>query len=167
MLEHQDLSWVRAAELARLARGDSPWHEYLNTKVHFHGAGVRGTLHPALTTQTVDVSGSRLEPLHVITAVQPGEDPRGAQSDVRLRILDDALRAAGLASIRAVGESLDDSYREEGRAVFGLDDTSARELGLRFGQVAIFAWNGPTWSLLACATDRREDRQWRWADDAE
>jgi hypothetical protein len=49
--------------------------------------------------------------------------------------------------------------------VFGVDDTAARQLGQRFGQVAVFAWHGPRWSVLACVGDRRTDSGWRWTLD--
>jgi hypothetical protein len=79
-----------------------------------------------------------------------------------MAVLDRELQAARLTSIHAIGVSFDGNHREDSRAVFGLDDAYARELGLRFGQVAIFAWRGPRWSLLACATDRQVHRAWRW-----
>ncbi|WP_369797567.1 DUF3293 domain-containing protein [Mycobacterium sp. UM_WGJ] len=100
--------------------------------------------------------------LHAITAMQPNTDPISAESVARMTALDREQQAAGVASIRAIGGSFDGIHRQESRAVFGLDDDQARAVGLRFGQVAIFAWQGPRWSLLACATDRQEHRGWRW-----
>lgn len=41
----------------------------------------------------------------------------------------------------------------------GLSNEEARQFGLRFGQVAVFAWQGPRWSLLASATDRETHLQ--------
>nr|WP_024440934.1 DUF3293 domain-containing protein [Mycobacterium sp. UM_WGJ] len=94
--------------------------------------------------------------------MQPNTDPISAESVARMTALDREQQAAGVASIRAIGGSFDGIHRQESRAVFGLDDDQARAVGLRFGQVAIFAWQGPRWSLLACATDRQEHRGWRW-----
>ena len=41
-------------------------------------------------------------------------------------------------------------------------DDMARAIGLQFGQVAIFSWQGSWWSVLACATDRVDQHRWRW-----
>lgn len=101
-----------------------------------------------------------LGPLHVITAVQPESEPESDETIARLGVLDRELHAAGITSIRAVGSSFDGNHREESRAIFGLDDALARRLGRQFGQVAVFAWSGPRWSLLACAADRQTHRRW-------
>jgi hypothetical protein len=82
-----------------------------------------------------------------------------------MNVLDRELHAAGITSIPAIGSSFDGNHSEESRAVFGLNDASARGLGRRFGQVAVFAWNGPRWSLLACASDRQTHRSWTWQED--
>ena len=55
---------------------------------------------------------------------------------------------------------------ERSLAVFGVTVEEALALGRRFGQVAIFDWEGPGWSLLACVGDRRTDRGWRWVADS-
>lgn len=103
-----------------------------------------------------------LGPLHVITAVHPQSEPDSDENLARTDVLDHELRACGIASIRAVGNSFDHMHREESRAVVGLDDIRARSLGRRFGQVAIFSWAGPRWSLLASVGDRETHRCWRW-----
>jgi hypothetical protein len=72
------------------------------------------------------------------------------------------LENEGLDFFRAVGSSFDGSYREESVAVFGLDDAQARQIGRRYGQVAVCAWRGPTWSLLSCTGDLQSDRPWCW-----
>lgn len=159
--EHSDFQWASSSTLAQRAQSDVPWRHYLNTAVEFYGDGQTGTVWP-LGDSEIGCEQPPLGPLHVITAVQPDSDPTNDNNVARMNVLDHELQAAGVASIRATGASFDGQHREESRAVFGLDDASARALGLRFGQVAIFAWHGPRWSLLACAADRQDHRGWRW-----
>lgn len=113
-----------------------------------------------ITVCPVEADGEDDPPLgglHVVTAVQPNSLPTSDENLARIAVLDNELEAAGIRAIRAVGISFDGSHREESRAVFGLDDAEARCLGRRFGQVAVFAWTGPRWSLLAWVGDRRTD----------
>lgn len=133
----------------------------MQTAVEFDANGQAGTVWPLGSAET-GCTRPPLGALHVITAIQPDTDPTVAENAARMNVLDRELQTAGITSIRAIGSSFDGIHREESRAVFGLDDDQARELGLRFGQVAVFAWRGPRWSLLACATDRQEHRSWRW-----
>lgn len=53
-----------------------------------------------------------------------------------MAVLDRELYAADIVAIPALGSSFDGTHCEESRAVFGLDDSSACQLGQRFGQVA-------------------------------
>lgn len=159
MSDYENFTWPTAEYLAVLASRDIPWNYYLQTKVRFEAPDQAGTAWP---TKGVGGDVPPLGPLHVVTAVQPGSEPGSDDNAARMAVLDQELRDAGLRFIRVVGSSLDDAHSEDSRAVFGLDDAQARALGLRFGQVAVFAWSGPRWSLLACAADRRVDRGWRW-----
>lgn len=161
MHKHGDFAWTASSALARCAQRDFPWQYYLQTAVEFDADGQPGTVRP-LDSAEIGCTRPPLGPLHVITAIQPDTDPTSAENVARMTVLDRELQSAGVASIRAIGGSFDGIHREESRAVFGLDDDRARALGLRFGQVAVFAWRGPQWSLLACATDRQEHRGWRW-----
>lgn len=158
---YDDFKWTGADELARLAGEATPWRYYERTAVHFDMPGQGGRVVPVS-----GVGGSRellpLGPLHVVAAVQPDGDPDSVDSAARLAVLDRELHASGVRSFRAVGSSLDGGHAEESQAIFGLSDQRARELGLRFGQVAVFAWSGPRWSLLSCATDRQTHRGWTW-----
>lgn len=142
-------------------RQATPWLYYDRAAVHFDVPGKGGRVVPVS-----GVGGSRellpLGPLHVVAAVQPDGDPGSVDSAARLAVLDRELHALGVQSIRAVGSSLDGGHAEESRAIFGVSDQGARELGLRFGQVAVFAWRDPRWSLLSCATDRQTHRGWKW-----
>lgn len=160
MAEYARFNWASSEELGQWASVDVPWRYYLSTEVYFGAPGCCGTVRP------VESGAGGVRPplgnLHVLTAVQPDADPMSAESRARLQVLDAELHTRGILSLPAIGSSIDGDHREESRAVFGLDDVEARELGLRFGQVAIFSWRGPTWSLLACATLRQEHRRWRW-----
>lgn len=161
MHAHGDFAWVDSCTLAHYAQRDFPWQHYLQTAVDFDVDGQVGTVWP-LDLAEIGCTDPPLGPLHVITAIQPDGDPTSADSIARMAVLDRELHTHGIASGVAAGISFDGNHREDSRAVFGLDDDQARALGLRFGQVAIFAWQGPRWSLLACATDRQEHRGWRW-----
>lgn len=146
---HADFTWVAAPELERLADSEDLWRSYRDTEVYLKSATRSGTVHP------VDIEGSHRPPfgaLHIISSTQPGETPGSKKSGRRLTVLRQELLAADLTSIQAVGSSIHGGYSEEGRAIFGLDDDRARALGCRFGQVAIFSWHGPHWSLLACVS---------------
>ncbi|WP_171054912.1 DUF3293 domain-containing protein [Mycobacterium sp. DBP42] len=91
--------------------------------------------------------------------------PDSADNAARMIVLDQELAAARTRSLPVVGASPYGQHAEESWAVFGLSDDQARQLGLRFGQVAVFGWSGPRWSLLACATDRQTHRGWRWLEE--
>lgn len=159
MQTYDDFTWVGRAELESQALCTNPWGWYLQTKVYFENSTPRGIVCP------VDSDGEDLPPLgplHVITAVQPQSDPASDESIARLGVLDRELAAANICSIPVVGVSFDGSHQEKSRAVFGLDDAQACKLGVRFGQVAVFSWSGPRWSLLASVGNRETHRAWRW-----
>lgn len=162
---YDDFVWTCADELAGLAGKAAPWHYYERTAVHFDDVPGKG----GRVVPVSGAGGSRellpLGPLHVVAAVQPDGDPGSVDSAARLAVLDRELHAMDVRSVHAVGSSLDGHHAEESRAVFGLSDSQARELGLRYGQVAVFAWSGPRWSLLSCATDRQTHSGWKWIAD--
>jgi len=164
MQKYEDFAWTSPAALKRISLTATPWSFYLETMVWTQAVGLSGVVRPVLE------GGSEHPPfgsLHVLSATQPGSEPTGEDNAARLAVLDLELQTAGIGSIPAVGSSFDGKHQECSRAVFGLSNSEACALGRRFGQVAIFAWHGPRWSLLACASDRREDRGWIWVDDAE
>ncbi len=159
MNSYADFDWVTRSELDRLSLKESPWNDYLKTQVRFNGPERTGVVRPVEDAGCDDAPWA---PLHVISATQPGSDPAGAENARRLAVLNREIEKMGLQSMRAVGSSFSGDYAEESRAVFGLDDAGARELGVRFGQVAIFSWSGPVWSLLACTNERASHRPWQW-----
>jgi hypothetical protein len=157
---HEDFNWPTVERLRELAADETLWQYYLETMVRIETADLTGIVRP-----TANATGAKrppLGPLHVITAVQPDSDPASADNSARMILLDNELRLARLHFSPAVGSSFDGTHSEVSRAVFGLDDTAARRLGERFGQVAVFGWRGPVWSLQACVTNDRRDRPWHW-----
>lgn len=158
MQTYADFEWTSAADLAELAHDggrDEPWRFYRATAMHFAEGKV-------LPSPDGDGDKPPFGPLHVISAVQPDADPEDTDSANRLGILDRELAERGNSAVPAVGTAFDGSHAENSRAVFGLTDDMARAIGLRFGQVAIFSWQGSWWSVLACATDRVDQHRWRW-----
>ncbi len=157
----EDFRWTGVDELRRLALDDDLWRAYAETAVEF----VLPDGGHLVVTPADDGDGDRppLGPLHVITAVQPDGDPDSPDSAARGGVLAAELDGLGLRRLHAVGRSADGRHRESGFAVFGLDDDRARALGVRYGQVAVFAWHDAVWSLLASAADRRTDRRFGWA----
>lgn len=160
MHRHEDFSWTTADQLACKADCETPWSYYEQTAVHFRLPDYSGRVVP-MAAGAGDAQPP-LGALHIVTAIQPDTDPASSDNVVRMDVLDRELSAAGIRSVPVVGASLDGRHAEESRAVFGLSDADARQLGLRFGQVAVFAWCGPRWTLLACAADRVTERGWRW-----
>ncbi len=142
-----------------MAQSATPWEWYLATNVRIETPELSGVVHPAESEGDTDPP---MGPLHVVTAVQPESEPGSEDNIARMGVLDRELKAAGLRVTHAVGVSFDGQHSEESRAVFGLDDAGAREIGCRFGQVAFFSWRGPRWSLLASVGDREVHRGWRW-----
>jgi len=97
--------------------------------------------------------------LHVVTACDPASS--GGRGEDALRMVLLRAELADLTCYPAEGGDLDAGHDPEPSiAVQGLSDLQARELGRQFGQVAVFAWSGPRWSVLACATPRRSDFGW-------
>lgn len=137
-----------------------PWRLCEQTAVYFDLGNYSGQVVP--TVEGAGEDNPSLGAVHVVAAIEPNTDPQAIDNVNRMDVLDIELGAAGLHVLPAVGASTDGTYSEDSRAVFGLSDDDARQLGLRFGQVAVFAWRGPRWSLLACATDRVTHRGWRW-----
>jgi len=161
-VRYEEFDWTTPAELERLAAGTRPWRYYLDTAVYLAGLELKGTVRP------VDERGEGHPPmdsLHVIAAVQPGANATSDESTARNAVLTKFLATEEITFIRAVGSSFDGSHREESLAVFGLGDDEAREIGRKFGQVAVFSWCGPRWSLLASAGTRQTHRPWRWVPD--
>lgn len=150
------LWWPDERVLRDRAGDDGLWGAYCAAAVRFDLPSGKVHLTPQLSL------GSGVPPvgaLHVVTACDPASSGRRDEDGVRMEALRGEL--AGLRCFPAEGGDVDALHEPEPSiAVAGLTDDQARELGCRFGQVAVFAWSGPRWSVLACATDRRSDYGW-------
>jgi hypothetical protein len=103
--------------------------------------------------------------VHVITAFNPGGRARRADENRRAqRDLESELRALGLLCWPAVGGDAARTWVEPSVAVVGLDDYTAREIGRRFGQDAVFAWSPSYWRILACSSTREHATGWTIAE---
>ena len=126
-------------------------HLYLATIVTIHDAGA---WHPAHQV------AARLGTLHVITAWNPGDErPSREENDRANRALRADLEALnlearGLAPLPALGSDPNSPHAEESWAVTGLDDRTARELGAKYRQVAVFRITADTQTVLGC------DEEW-------
>ena len=119
---------------------------YLVTVVTVHD---EGAWHPAYEV------AARLGTLHVITAWNPGDErPSREENDRGNRALRDDLEARGLAPLSALGSDPSSPHVEESWAVTGLDDRTARELGAKYRQVAVFRITADTQTVLGC------DEEW-------
>ena len=115
---------------------------YLATHVTIE---VDGTWHPA------QFAIGSLPHLHVITAWTPGDArPTRDANDCASRSLYEDLAALGATPMRAMGRDPHTDHAEESWAVAGLSDAMARELGAKYGQVAVFRITALRLFVLAC-----------------
>ena len=115
---------------------------YLATHVTIE---VDGTWHPA------QFAIGSLPHLHVITAWNPGDArPTRDANDCASRSLYEDLAALGATPMRAMGRDPHSDHAEESWAVAGLNDARARELGAKYGQVAVFRITADRLFVLAC-----------------
>jgi hypothetical protein len=132
-------------------------HLYLATVVTIHDVGA---WHPAHQV------AARLGTLHVITAWNPGEARPSREENDRanralradLKVLN--LEARGLAPRFALGSDPNSPHAEESWAVTGLDDRTARELGAKYRQVAVFRITAARQTVLGC------DGEWECSSQA-
>ena len=106
------------------------------------------------------------EPVIVLTAWNPGSVPRAAELNaVAQDALESDLRAAGLVVLPAEGVGLDSGWREGSAAVVGMDLAEAVELGLRYGQRALYRLDAGGAEVVGCLDRGRVVRRpWcsRW-----
>lgn len=94
-------------------------------------------------------------PLWLVTGWNPRsvERPR-AENDAANAALEAALEAAGIEHLPAVGRAADGSWEEPGFALFGVDEATARSLGRRFEQHALYRVDERTVDVVCCFADR-------------
>ena len=94
---------------------------------------------------------ARCGALHVITAWNPAEvRPTREANDHANDALRRDLVARGLVPMRALGSDPSSEHAEESWAVSNFSDCAARELGAKYGQVAVFRITSATQTVLAC-----------------
>lgn len=115
---------------------------YLATVVTVEACGVWRLAHEA---------ASELGILHVITAWNPGDErPSRAENERANDELRADLARRGCAPMRALGSDPNSSHAEESFAVTEFNDRDARELGAKYGQVAVFRITASTQTVLGC-----------------
>jgi len=120
---------------------------YLKTEVSIEH---QGRLIPIADSPLIDQAAT----IHVITAWNPGDErPTPAENDAANARLFDELADRGLSPMRAIGADPDSPHFEESWAVEGLTDDDAREIGAKYGQVAIFRFSGRAQAVLSCFED--------------
>ncbi len=65
-----------------------------------------------------------------------------------------------MSRFAAEGSDPGGEHTESSLAVSGLSGSRGAGVGARFGQVAVFSWRGPQWSVLPYTAGRRSDRGW-------
>jgi hypothetical protein len=102
------------------------------------------------------------DPVHILTAWDPGDARRGVEENRAIQAaLQAELELLGPNELRdAVGVDPMSGHREEGVAVRGLALDVVLDLGARYGQDAVFEWTPPAWAVVACRGDRRTDLGW-------
>ncbi|MEU4327035.1 DUF3293 domain-containing protein [Nonomuraea dietziae] len=99
--------------------------------------------------------------IHVITAHNPrGRTVPAADNARAHRRLTAELDALALSWWPAAGGDVTWTHVEESVAVVGLDDDTARRIGARYEQDAVFAWDPRRWRLLECEGDHQVTSGW-------
>ena len=89
--------------------------------------------------------------LHVITAWNPGDDrPTDAQNEAANSLLRSDLEILGTRVLPALGSDPNSDHAEKSWAVAGISEESAIELGVKYGQVAIFRLEAESQTVLSC-----------------
>jgi hypothetical protein len=117
----------------------------------------------------VEVEGHTLDPeelaaakgtrVHLITGWNPGGRPRALEAnEAANEKLEAALEARGLEHYCATGRDASSSWEEPGFCVLGLSRTSARQLGARFGQVALYESSAHETLIVWCDSEEVEPK---------
>ena len=143
-----------------MTQPDPSWSQYPCTVLEIHRAAPTGGAAVMEVDLRVRVSDSTARELRglglgprwaVVTAYNPhGEDRDAGGNAARHAKLEAAVRESGAAFLRADGRSPDASHREIGLAV-ALPQPEAVALAARFGQSAIFWFDGEAFWLVSAA----------------
>jgi hypothetical protein len=147
---------------------DDPWAGYARTVVQIARLG-----EPDLVVRAAP-RGARggwpwtsAEPVHILTAWDPGNDLLGERENrEREAALEAELQQLGPADWwNAIGVDPVSGRREEGVAVRGLSEQVVLRVGARYGQEAVFTWTSSEWAIVACLGGRRVVLGWSCAED--
>ncbi len=130
----------------------SRWSAYANTELT---AEVGPGTELALNGPHAVVEWPFREPVHVLTAHDPqgvGRPPEANRENNAELAADIARLGAGM--LRCVGASPDGAHAEPGFLVWGLDRDTARQLGRRYGQDAVFEVDDTAVHIIASYRDR-------------
>jgi len=146
-----------------MAPGDDPWAAYARTVVEIfrpdEGNIVVGAAPPG---QIGDWPWASPQPVHILTAWDPGDERPGAEENrTRQAALEADLHMATDALWFTVGVDPVSGHREEGVAACGVSEAEALALGARYRQEAIFVWTPDEWAIVACGGSRRLVGGWR------
>ncbi len=144
-----------------LAPGD-PWESYARTVVEIARAGGQDVVvRSAPPGQVGEWPWASDEPVHVLTAWDPGDERPGEEENRRRQAaLEADLRSLAGVQWPALGVDPVTGHREEGVAVCGVSEADVVALGGRYRQDAVFVWTPTAWTILACAGGRRVASGW-------
>jgi len=159
MRGHGDLWWPTHAELSAQAGVDELWQAYCTTWVRISLPEGSVQIRPSALPRDASPPAGEL---HVITACDPASCGDRRDDDKRLALLRRTLRCH--VCFPAEGSDPGGEHTEPSLAVSGLSDRDAQELGALFGQVTVFSWRGPHWSVLAYTAGRCSDLCWEMSE---
>jgi hypothetical protein len=140
---------------------DDAWARYARVVVEIEVSAQLLVVHAAPIGEVGDWPWIRPEPIHILTAWDPGEQRRGLAANRREQArLEADLRPQAVAMWAARGADVATGARDEGVAVRGLDEEAVRAFGARYGQDAIFSWSPHEWAVVSCAGTRRVASGW-------
>ena len=142
-------------------RPDDAWARYARLVVEIEHAGQLLVVRAAPVGEVGDWPWTRPEPIHILTAWDPGPRRPGLEANRRQQArLEADLRPRASAMWTARGADAATGTRDEGVAVCGLDEAAVRALGARYGQDAIFSWSPHEWAIVSCTGTRRVASGW-------
>ncbi len=146
-----------------MAPGDELWAAYARTVVEIfrpdEGNIVVGAAPPG---QVGDWPWASPQPVHILTAWDPGEERPGAEENrTHQAALEADLHVLTDARWFAVGVDPVSGHREEGVAVCGVAEAETLALGARYRQEAVFVWTADAWAIVACGGSRRMVLGWQ------
>jgi hypothetical protein len=145
------------------ASGDDQWAAYARTVVEIlrpHDGNI--VVGAAPGAPVGDWPWASPQPVHILTAWDPGHERLGAEENrMRQAALEADLRVVTDALWFAVGFDPVSGHREEGVAASGVSEAATLAMGARYRQEAIFVWTPDSWAIVACGGSRRWVGAWQ------